>query len=1110
MLTKNEFRRFAAPLAILAVGIAADINADEISARIDIAGDDGAIALSTLETSANCTASNQNWGDVSVRDKRLIVTATPYEDEWQDAWVKFNPSKDGSVNVALRGPWVSKGGTLEKVQVLYDCVSVEGSSIADGDFEKGGAWTMAPDCLVKDRSISLSGENCVIVWHDSPASQRIKVRKGIPVTLRFSCKLPSPASSMMPSVNFFLDFSKSANMGFKSEVAGDGKGWSDQGPENDFASFDVKRNFFGTVPFNILDPAKNGGKAVLAFFNAHLNSAIDLKTATVDAGGAKASYLYVLHTSCWAPKEKIPIGRIEASFKDGSSAKFDVVNGRDIADWWMPRRLDNASVVYERENGKSSVGVYLSQFRLSGSPREVASVKFESSGSSIWILIGATLSDRDYPKPRDNKEMEVVAGDAWKAVDVSDVKVKKGSCLDFSDMLAPDSCSKLGRVIATPNGKLAFASAPSKPVRFMGASIDLGGTLGRMSKEQIAEFVVLVKREGYNLIRFHFPEFYLMKDSKKELELNPDSVDKMQFLVKQMNDNGVYLYLDVMTSWSGYMPGTGWSSKATAMHLKSRIYFEPEIREHWRKAMERLLCTVNPYSGMRLADDPVVAAILLFNEQEVCFIGDEFNNPASSKAWSAWLKRKYKVPDALAQSYFAAVDFKVSFLDDKTAAAKATDAALFIADAELDFANWATSLLRSAGYRGIVTQYDAAKNLESLFVRKDLDMVSMHSYFAHPSSYISKGSCISQRSSTANLLDYWRGFPATRFLGKPYFITEYGHVFWNRYRFEEGLVMGAYSSFQDFDGLMAHATPVSLEVKDPIRPFGVYSDPIGKASQVIAQHLFLRGDVKAAPSYVATVLDSDSIFSKGNAMMKLEAESALALVTGFGVSWEKAASGIEPKVAAIGHYGESPSLKGAAPSSSPFSIEGALALLKGAGIVPRSNVTDPAAGLYESATGELTLDSKRKVIKVSTPRSEALSFVVPDSFKLRALSVNSASVPAAVALLSRKGPDIESSSRLLLVVSTDALNSGATYGNSERGILIGNGKPPILMRTGAFSISVKLHSPESFTVWALGFDGSRRDIVPSKVEDGALVMSLDTSKLKNGPTPFYEIAAESP
>jgi len=88
------------------------------------------------------------------------------------------------------------------------------------------------------------------------------------------------------------------------------------------------------------------------------------------------------------------------------------------------------------------------------------------------------------------------------------------------------------------------------------------------------------------------------------------------------------------------------------------------------------------------------------------------------------------------------------------------------------------------------------------------DVVSMHGYHDHPTNFISPGSRLLQTSSLADSVKWLRGMASTRLSDRPFFITEYGHVFWNRYRYEEGLVVGAYSALQDYDGLMAHAEPV--------------------------------------------------------------------------------------------------------------------------------------------------------------------------------------------------------------------------------------------------------------------------------------------------------------
>ena len=46
------------------------------------------------------------------------------------------------------------------------------------------------------------------------------------------------------------------------------------------------------------------------------------------------------------------------------------------------------------------------------------------------------------------------------------------------------------------------------------------------------------------------------------------------------------------------------------------------------------------------------------------------------------------------------------------------------------------------------------------------------------------------------------------------------------------------------------------------------------------------------------------------------------------------------------------------------------------------------------------------------------------------------------------------------------------------------------------------------SLYALGFDGSRREKLPLQAENGVIKISFDTAALKNGPTPFFELCAE--
>jgi len=79
--------------------------------------------------------------------------------------------------------------------------------------------------------------------------------------------------------------------------------------------------------------------------------------------------------------------------------------------------------------------------------------------------------------------------------------------------------------------------------------------------------------------------------------------------------------------------------------------------------------------------------------------------------------------------------------------------------------------------------------------------------------------------------------------------------------------------------------------------------------------------------------------------------------------------------------------------------------------------------------------------------------------------------------------------------------------SADRKTLVKLGTPPILMRVGKMELKLSNANAASMKLYALGFDGTRREELPSKATNGVLRISVDTSKLKDGPTPFFELTA---
>ena len=402
-----------------------------------------------------------------------------------------------------------------------------------------------------------------------------------------------------------------------------------------------------------------------------------------------------------------------------------------------------------------------------------------------------------------------------------------------------------------------------------------------------------------------------------------------------------------------------------------------------------------------------------------------------------------------------------------------------------------------------------------------LPVISMHGYHAHPSDFVTKGSKISQESAVAAANRLFCSMATTRYGNRPLLVTEYGQVFWNRYRYEEGLLIGAYAAFQDWDGLMAHASPVVPRIDSAIRPFWVGHDPVGRASQVVAGFAHLRRDVTPSPHYVEIPLQRAHVFDAVQHARALSADQArLSLLTGIGLAYpgKPLPSGLRSRKPdlRLPVFGTSETLVKEFFSEVIEGVEGdnpltgAVSALKSAGVLSRTNRTDPAKGIYESDTGQLLLNAPSHQLRVITPRLEGAcldSQTASGPVRLGKLTIESTSVPGSVTAIAVDDRPLDESRRILLVYATDALNSGMTFSSPERETLVALGGLPVLLRTGQLKVTLTGRHAASLKVWALGLDGRRAEVVAAAAKGETLAVAVDTGRLK-GVTPFFEMVAE--
>ncbi len=169
---------------------------------------------------------------------------------------------------------------------------------------------------------------------------RIKVVKA-PAKLDFVSgeskpKLPKLPDFVAPSENpagvFMVDLRRFCNMGLADGASGDGKGgWSDEGDLNDMRDFKTgKRTFYG-VPFQVINPSENRGRAVITLSGGE-KSPLPREVKGIPVNRT-ARALYFLHAGSWSAKGTVMEYVIH--FEDGSKEVIEVKSPEHTNNWWI-------------------------------------------------------------------------------------------------------------------------------------------------------------------------------------------------------------------------------------------------------------------------------------------------------------------------------------------------------------------------------------------------------------------------------------------------------------------------------------------------------------------------------------------------------------------------------------------------------------------------------------------------------------------------------------------------------------------------------------------------------------------------------------------------------
>ncbi|OAP39860.1 glycoside hydrolase [Sinorhizobium glycinis] len=701
------------------------------------------------------------------------------------------------------------------------------------------------------------------------------------------------------------------------------------------------------------------------------------------------------------------------------------------------------------------------------------------------------------------------ASDQWVPVRDVALEVQSGSPLDFSSFLPNGTIDADHRLVAGEGGRLAYVKSPEKPLRMLCASLAWspasGGFPDHAGADRYARQLAL---HGYNIARLHFADASLMFGRQKDFDFNPETLDRIHYLLAALKRNGIYWIIDGLSSPRGAYGGFDdrWDANGD---LKLRLHLDEEAFAHWRTLQEKFLGRVNPYTGVAPIRDDALALVILANENGIEFdsvVHERPGEPAYDKVLAApfneGLAKRYGSTDALVQAWGELEDDErleagtVRLPPDRYAdSPRMRDLQAFFTDLERTSATRMSKVLRDLGYRGLISTYNNWPTVQTALSRRDLEAVTMNTYHDWVGGY-APGSALLQVSSIADGANYLRMIAAARWLGKPFVVSEYDHLFWNRYRYEAGVVMPAYASLQGWEVLCRHGHgPIVLAYGEPyphkraMLPYAIALDPVARAGETLAALLYRRGDAATSGINIPFAVRGEEDLGEDMQAREPERLTELALIGGIGLV---PADRVDDAVGVA-----QPRTHGA---------EEILAALRDSGSLPQDNQTDTGRGIYESDTGQILLDRRAGQLRVSTLATEAAAFSsLREPIDLGVLRIEQADGNGLVALsaLDRR-PLLAHSRRMLLIFATDAQNSGMIFRDSEEKVIEDFGSLPVLVRKSYVDLALS-RTAAKWKVSPVGLDG--RVYPPVRTGAGPIAFRL-SNDTPYGPTTYFLLELE--
>ncbi len=608
-----------------------------------------------------------------------------------------------------------------------------------------------------------------------------------------------------------------------------------------------------------------------------------------------------------------------------------------------------------------------------------------------------------------------------------------------------------------PDGHFHWANGAR--ARFWG--INISSTRLEIPAEQIDKTAALFARSGLNLVRFE------AIDNRNCLLGSPDAPDSQHFNAAYLHCLDLWIaalhkyhigyYLDLLDLRT-FRPGDG-VPNANLLHRGARpcAMYDARLIQLQKEYAARLLTHRNPYTHLRLVDDPSLLMVEICNESGFFLRADTLSSLPSpynyelQHLWCSWLAKRYKNRAGLKSAWgklhgmyvlrpserlsaysvqmplfnSAPRRFTRSLNDALHATTRLENGVRFLAHLQKKYFAEMKAWVRSLGLRVPVTAVVSSNIVPDVAsVAQTCDFTAENWYGESldidPKTglrYYDNNNPL-QDSSAGGFAPYTAGL---RWAHRPVVIREWDVTWPNPYRAESVPEVLAYASLQDYDAVMLFGyqtnTALNGAKADTLNDFAVQCDPTVWGLYALAGWVFMHHDISSANHTITLHYPGQRLYQWPNSAVSL---------------WKAAWS-----VQISNAIHAAPSPYNIIPDSAHSQQQLVQLYRSLQNASARLHVRDIPAGIWRSDTGQITFDSHTGLLIVHTPQMAMITgtFSPDKTYRAGPVCFTTPTPFGALIAVALDGKPLQQSKHLVLKMVSLAANTGQVLQRAPAGAL---------------------------------------------------------------------------